>query len=180
MKIVSIFEHSKDCLYAVKYDESELDALEILQKSWEDPEELRKFFIQYKKDYEAYYGKARISSIIEKTIEDADTLFETLFELAEDESGKHLSEFFKPLHNTEAGKAYELQQLKAYGTLSNSFLRVYAIQYGTSYVITGGTIKLTDQMKDRKHTKDELYKLNLVRDYLQEKGEEGEFVYLDI
>lgn len=61
MNIVSIFERSKDCLYAVKYDESELDALEILQEYWEDPEELRKFFIQYKQDYEAYYGIARIS-----------------------------------------------------------------------------------------------------------------------
>lgn len=180
MKIVSIFERSKDCLYAVKYDDSELDALEILQRFWEDPEELRKFFIQYKKDYEAYYGKANISSIVEKAIEDADTLFETFFELAEDETGKHLSEFFKPLHKKEAGNSYELQQLKAYGTFSNSFLRVYAIRYGTSYVITGGAIKLTDQMKDRKHTKVELYKLNLVRDYLKENGEDGEFVYLDI
>ncbi|WPR77039.1 hypothetical protein [Algoriphagus sp. NG3] len=180
MNIVSIFERSKDCLYAVKYDDSELDALELLQEYWSDKYELRKFFIHYKKDYEAYYGKAKISSIVEKAIEDADLLFETLFELAEDESGKHLSEFFKPLHNKEAGKAYELQQLKAYGTSNNSFLRVYAIRYGTSYVITGGAIKLTDQMKDRKHTKKELYKLNLVRDYLQEKGEEGEFVYLDL
>tara|TARA_R110002020_G_C16250687_1_gene769786 strand:+ start:237 stop:779 length:543 start_codon:yes stop_codon:yes gene_type:complete len=180
MNIVSIFERSKDCLYAVKYDESELDALEFLQETWSDAEELRKFFIQFKKDYEAYYGKAKISSIVEKAIEDADTLFETLFELAEDEAGKHLSKFFKPLNNKEAGKSYELQQLKAYGTLSNSFLRVYAIRYGTSYVITGGAIKLTDWMKDRDHTKKELYKLNLVRDYLQEKGEEGEFVYLDM
>lgn len=98
-------------------------------------------------------------------------IFETLFELAEDESGKHLSEFFKPLHNKEAGKSYELQQLKAYGTLSNSFLRVYAIRYGTSYVITGGAIKLTDQMSQRDHTKKELYKLNLVRDYLKEHGD---------
>lgn len=97
--------------------------------------------------------------------------------MAEDEKGKHLSEFFKPLHNKEAGTAYDLQQLKAYGNLSNSFLRIYAIRYGNSYVITGGAIKLTDQMKDRKHTKEELYKLDLVRDYLKEGGE---FVYLEI
>ncbi len=44
--------------------------------------------------------------IVDKAIDDADLLFETLFELAEDETGKHLSEFFKPLHNKEAGKAY--------------------------------------------------------------------------
>ncbi|MDR7130176.1 hypothetical protein J2X69_002524 [Algoriphagus sp. 4150] len=180
MNIVSIFERSKDSLYAVKYDEEPLDALELLQEYWSDPEELHKFFKKYKKDYEAYYGKAKISQIVEKAIDDADLLFEALFKLAEDESGKHLGEFFKPLHNKEAGKAYELQQLKAYGRLSNSFLRIYAIRYGNSYVITGGAIKLTDQMKDRKHTKEELYKLNLVRAYLKEHGEEGEFVYLDI
>src|SRR5690554_1184744 len=169
MEIVSIFERSKDCLYAVMYEDCRQDALEILQNQWSDQEELRKFFIQYKKDYEAYYGKARVIDIVEKAIDDADLLFERLFELAEDESGEHLSHFFKPLHNKEAGTAYELQQLKAYGTSSNSFLRVYAIRYGTSYVITGGAIKLTDQMKDRQHTKFELHKLNLVRDYLEEK-----------
>jgi hypothetical protein len=180
MNIVSIFEHSKACLYAVKYDDNELDALELLQEYWSDSDELRKFFRQYLKDYEAYYGKATIINIVEKAIDDADLLFETLFKLAEDESGKHLRGFFKPLHNKEVGKSYSLQQLKGYGAMSNSFLRVYAIRYGTSYVITGGAIKLTDQMKDRKHTKDELYKLNLVRDYLREKGDEGEFVYLEL
>jgi hypothetical protein len=180
MKIISIFERSKECLYAVMYEGKKQDALDILQEKWADPEDLRLFFKQYSKDYESYYGKATLSQIVEKAVEDADALFEILFKLAEDVSGKHLSEFFKPLHNKEAGTAYELQQLKAYGTLNNSFLRIYAIRYGKSFVITGGAIKLTDQMKDRKHTQEELYKLNIVRDYLQEKGEEGEFVYLDI
>ena len=180
MKIVSIFERTKDCLFAVKYEGSDLDELELLQEKWADPLDIREFFKQYKQDYENYYGKASLSQIVEKAIDDADALFETLFKLAEDESGKHLSEFFKPLHNKEAGTAYELQQLKAYGTLNNSFLRIYAIRFGNSYVITGGTIKLTNLMKQRRHTQLELYKLDLVRDYLQEKGEEGEFVYLEI
>jgi hypothetical protein len=180
MKIVSIFERSKHCLFAVKYEGGNLDALELLQEKWANPWGLREFFKKFKRDYENYYGKAPLGKIVEKAIDDADKLFETLFKLAEDESGKHLSEFFKPLDNKEAETAYELQQLKAYGILSNSFLRIYAIRYGNSFVITGGAIKLTKQMKDRKHTQEELYKLNLVRDYLQEKGEEGEFVYLDI
>lgn len=180
MKIITIFERSKDCLYAAMYDDSNQDALDILRDQWSDTEELRKFFIQYRRDYEAYYGKVKVSVIVEKAIDDGDLLFEKLFELAKDESGEHLSHFFKPLHNKEAGKAYDLQQLKAYGTLSSSFLRLYAIRYGTSYVITGGAIKLTDRMKDRDHTKTELYKLDLVKDYLKEHGEDGEFVYLDI
>jgi hypothetical protein len=40
MNIVSIFEHSKTCLYAVKYDNNELDALELLQEYWSDSDEL--------------------------------------------------------------------------------------------------------------------------------------------
>jgi hypothetical protein len=180
MKVVSIFERSKDCLYVVMYEGSEQDALEVLQEKWADPEDLRMFFKQYKRDYEAYYGKASLGQIVEKTIDDADALFENLFELAKDESGKKLSEFFKPLHKKEAGTVYELQQLKAYGAHSNSFLRIYAIRYGDSFVITGGAIKLTGQMKDRRHSKEELYKLNVVSQYFQEKGEKGEFVYLDI
>lgn len=180
MRIVSIFEHRKNCLYAVLYEDNDFDALEILQEQWSDPEELRKIFKQFKKDYEAFYGKTKISLIVEKAIEDADLLFEKLFELAEDESGKNLSEFFKPLYNKEAGNLYDLQQNKGYGMHWNSFLRIYAIRYGKSYVITGGAIKLTEKMNDRSHTKTELYKLNLVRDYLKEFGEEAEFVFLDI
>lgn len=179
MKVVSIFEHSKSRLYAVKYDGDELDALEQLQEDWSDYEELRKFFIQYKKDYEAYYGKSKTNDIVEKAVDDADNLFEWLFELAEDETGKDLSQFFKPLHNKEKDTSYDLQQLKGYGNQGNSFLRVYAIRFGDSFVITGGAIKLTDGMKERPHTKTELYKLDLVKDFLKDKGD-AEFVYLEI
>ncbi|MFT7381131.1 MAG: hypothetical protein ACI9Z3_001013 [Roseivirga sp.] len=179
MNIVSIFEHSKDCLYAVLYEGEALNALRNLQKQWSDYEELRKFFIQYKRDYEAYYGKGKTNEIVEKTVDDADNLFEWLFELAEDETGNNLNQFFKPLHNKEKDTVYDLQQLKAYGNQHNSFLRVYAIRYGNSFVITGGAIKLTDGMIERPHTKAELYKLDLVKKYLEE-GEDAEFVYLDI
>lgn len=180
MKIVSIFERSKDSLYAVLYEGEQLDALSTLQDDWSDYEELRRFFIQYKRDYEAYYGKTKINEMVEKAIDNADELFEWLFELAQDETGKDLSQFFKPLHNKEKDTVYDLQQLKAYGNQHNSFLRIYAIRYGNSFVITGGTIKLTDGMKERPHTKAELYKLDLVKKYLEEKGEDAEFVYLEI
>lgn len=179
MNIVCIFERTKDCLYAVKYEGQELDALEFLQQEWSDIERLRKFFKQYKRDYDAYFPKASIPQIVEKTIDDADLLFELLFDLAETESGKDLGSFFKPLENQEIGTAYELQALKAYGPLSRSFLRIYAIRYGKSFVITGGAIKLTGKMQDRPHTKTELYKLQLVKNYLSQ-SEEAEFVYLDI
>lgn len=62
---------------------------------------------------------------------------------------------------------------------SAPWIRMYVIRYGDAFVFTGGTIKLTQRMKDRQHTKDELYKLNIVRDYLKEEGEEGELGYIE-
>lgn len=55
MKIISIFELSKGSLFAVKYEEEDLDALEVLQEQWSDVEFLREFFKKFKKDYENYY-----------------------------------------------------------------------------------------------------------------------------
>lgn len=55
MKIISISELSKGSLFAVKYEEEDLDALEVLQEQWSDVEFLREFFKKYKKDYESYY-----------------------------------------------------------------------------------------------------------------------------
>ncbi|MFC0262987.1 hypothetical protein [Fontibacter flavus] len=180
MKIISIFELSKGSLFAVKYEGEDLDALEVLQEQWSDVEFLREFFKKYKKDYESYYPKAKLNKIVLQTIEDADALFELLYDLAEDKTGKSLADYFKPLDNREKEKAYLLQALKAYGPQSNSFLRIYAIRYGSSFVITGGAIKLTHQMADRPHTKLELHKLEWVKKYLHEDGETPEFVYLDL
>lgn len=64
MKIVSIFEHSKESLFAVKYEGEDLDALEILQEQWSDVEFLRDFFMKFKKDYESYYPKAKLNKIV--------------------------------------------------------------------------------------------------------------------
>ena len=59
-------------------------------------------------------------------------------------------------------------------------LRLYAVRFHEWYVITGGTIKLTDQMANRPHLKTERRKLEFVKRFLQEDGTEGSFVYLDV
>ncbi|EON75746.1 hypothetical protein ADIS_3778 [Lunatimonas lonarensis] len=64
----------------MKYEGEEMDALGILQAQWSDVEFLREFFKKYKKDYENYYPKAKLSKIVLQTIEDADDLFELLYE----------------------------------------------------------------------------------------------------
>lgn len=52
-----------------------------------------------------------------------------------------------------------------------SWLRIYAIRLEPNiYVVTGGAIKLTHTMQERKHTTLELQKLNRCRDYLRSNG----------
>ena len=49
----------------------------------------------------------------------------------------------------------------------SSWLRIYAIRLSEGvYVITGGAIKLTLKMEEREHTRQELVKLEQVREFL--------------
>lgn len=48
-----------------------------------------------------------------------------------------------------------------------SWLRIYALRLDEGiYLVTGGAIKLTHTMQERKHTNQELIKIKLVRDFL--------------
>ncbi len=40
----------------------------------------------------------------------------------------------------------------------------------TSYIVTGGAIKLTDKMQDRPHTQKQLIRLKMVRDWLKRES----------
>ncbi len=52
-----------------------------------------------------------------------------------------------------------------------SWLRIYALKVGEStYIITGGAIKLTATMQEREQTLEELKKMELVRNYLLSEG----------
>ena len=63
---------------------------------------------------------------------------------------------------------------KAYGTggyRHQSWLRIYAIKIEPGvYLVTGGAIKLTATMEERRHTMEELAKLERVRNYLLDNG----------
>ena len=79
----------------------------------------------------------------------------------------------------------EMEKMKARGEKVNrhdSWLRIYAIRLTDGkYIITGGAIKLTLEMKDREHTQNELIKLDKVRRFLLEEGivdDEGFIDYL--
>ncbi|GAB5526271.1 MAG: hypothetical protein Roseis2KO_41430 [Roseivirga sp.] len=175
MKIVSIFGTEEGKLLAMQYADNEPDALSILDDQWNDPEYLREFFIQYEKDYRNYYGSGKIKDLVISTKAEANELFDNLYDLA---AADDLGSFFKPLHAKEADESFNLQQLKAYGYERQSFLRIYAVRFNETYVITGGAIKLTNTMQERPHTKAELIKLNKVCDYLGANPDQVEFVYL--
>ncbi|MBO6494814.1 MAG: hypothetical protein JJ978_04540 [Roseivirga sp.] len=174
MKVVRIFELSKEKLYSVEFDTDERHAVQILQDEWEDQIYLYEFFKQWKEDYRKFYGSKKTADIVEDAINDADELFESLLDERQD-----LNKLFKPLDNREAKNTpYDLQELKA-KTFSLSFLRIYGIRYGNTIIVTGGAIKLTGKMGQREHTKIELKKLEIVKAYLKDDANEAEFVYLE-
>jgi len=60
-----------------------------------------------------------------------------------------------------------LEKKKAYGIRKKTWLRIYALKFGDDkYIITGGTIKLTDNMSERDHTMEELRKLEECRRFI--------------
>lgn len=181
MEIVRTFDLPNTKLLAVKFDGEELDALEMLPEQWASVEFLWEFFTRFQKDYYEKYGKSNRSKLVRQAHDLADDLFEKLHELAQEVESDELEHFFKPLYNKElVSDPYELQKLKAKGEERKSFLRIYAIRYIGTIIVTGGAIKLTDRMEDRSHTNDELKKLELVKTFLDKDNPDVEFGYIDV
>lgn len=175
MKISSIFELKKDQLFVACYDEGK-SVLTILQDQWTDPVYLEEFFDANKADlFSGFYGGITIEEAIENTIEEADELFNALLKLDFD----NLEELFKPLNDNEY-TLINFQKRKAKGPYYKNWLRIYALSFYDTYVITGGAIKLTLKMEVREHTQIELTKLELMRDTLKLNQADHLFVYLDI
>lgn len=79
---------------------------------------------------------------------------------------KFIESKFNPLDDNDT-KFIELSKAKA----KRNWLRLYAIKISDNrFLITGGAIKLTYEMKDHKSTSDELKKLEKVKNYLVELG----------
>lgn len=146
--------------------------------SWRDVEELRKFFNHSREDLGKFDITLKVKDAVKQTWEEADRLYDHLIEFSEKD---RLDELFQPLDNREESqRPYEFQKLKAKGERRKSMLRLYAVRFRDWYIVTGGAIKLTEQMANRPHLKSELRKLEVVRRFLQEEDTEGSFVYLDV
>ena len=96
---------------------------------------------------------------------DSKKIDDYLLEIAENPKGK-LESFFKQLDNNE----YQIKYLSKQKGREN-YLRLYALKVDENcFIITGGAIKLTLKMEERKHTQFELNKLDLCRQFLKDKG----------
>lgn len=175
MRIRSIFEEIKDTLYAVAYDDGK-NILDVLQDNWSDAIWLEDFFETNKSDLQSgFFGSISIEDAIESTIDEADELFIKLKE----QDGANIPHLFYPLDDREFS-VQDFQKQKLKGSATKSWLRIYAIHVYDTYIITGGAIKLTHKMNERYHTKQELNKLEIVRNALKLNELESLFVYLDI
>ena len=162
MEIVPTFVPN---LFAFHFHNEGLDELERVFDEWEDPLFLFQFFTDNEDDIKA----ATVEEAVEKTREEVKKFKRKMLALAN--SNPHqLNEFFANLYNKE----YQLSLLQRQKA-KQGWLRLYALKITQEdkedlYVITGGMIKLTQNMEDRNHGEKERTKINQCRDYLKTIG----------
>jgi hypothetical protein len=109
-----------------------------------------------------------VEKAVQITTEMAENLSDLYLELLlspQDIFESKIGVFFRPLSKNNAKHPLHINvndMKKAYGSTYNrkiNWLRVYALKIENTFIITGGTIKLTDDMGARNHTKKELEKL---------------------
>jgi len=186
MEIVRIYE-DEDCLLAAFYEGEEDDEFSRLFEEWTDIEKLEKFFSENEEDLQRHHwGNITIEEAIFAVRKEAITLRKRFREISEEPSKERVESFiklFKPL-DLRLRNNDSFERKKVYGTIRRSFLRMYALRIGTEmYLITGGAIKLTDTMQERKHTRKELDKLERCKQYFKDLGiidEDGVIDLLEI
>lgn len=169
MEFVRIIEGCNH-LWAVKAKDREADELTLLFRNWTNGDYLLDFFMENFDDLKSYFHIERIDEAVNDTFEDAEALQEMVLDIPYTE---HLDDIFRPLGVMD-GRSCELSREKARNwdrVRHDSWLRIYAIRLAPNvYVVTGGAIKLTRTMQERKHAAMELQKLNHCREYLKANG----------
>lgn len=167
MEIGSIFGKN---LFAIKYAGEDKDEFSRLFELWQDAEYLEEFFETQKSDLEnGFWGSISIENAILDTFEYAQDFENILLELSEKSDSKQiegLEDIFRPLHDSQ----YQILTLNK-SKAKQTWLRLYALRVEDNvYIITGGAIKLTQKMQDRKHTNLELRKIESCRRFLLDQG----------
>jgi hypothetical protein len=153
MKIDTIFVGH---LYAFHYDKEVDNELDRLLEIWTN--------VRYLKVFAQKNNITDIKTFVENRLIDADEMQDKIDEIRI--NNEILDRFFRPLHNFET--AYGILSLQK-GKKPHNHLRLYAIRIDTNcYVITGGAIKMSLDMKDHPLTQKEVEKLNWAKSYLQD------------
>ncbi len=151
-------------LWSVRYEGNFDNELYRLLDEWGDVELLYNFFPQHINDL-SYFKVSSIDDAIQDTLDDRDELERVFLD-----STTNIEELFRPLDNRVV-RPNEMEKMKSRPEKRRhpSWLRVYAIRLSDGkYIITGGAIKLTKEMRDREHTRQELVKIDKVRNFLKD------------
>lgn len=155
MKIDTIFV---GYLYAIHYDNETENELKRLLNQWVNVRYL-KLFAQKNKIHDT-------ETFVKALLKDLEDMEDAIDEI--DQDNKKLKLFFQPLYNEETGlTALSLQKAKR----KNNRLRFYAIRiHENLFLITGGAIKMTQEMKDHPQTEKERLKLYHIKDWLKDNS----------
>lgn len=175
MKIIPIFDskyEKSDCiLWSVVYDGETEDEFKRLFNLWNDITYLRDFFNTNIHILNSdFWQTMTIDNAISKAIREATILADKILIIEEncqlgdwDELDKIFKGLHKELHSPYSVKA----KLKRH----KPFLRLYGLETEDNcIIITGGGIKLTEKMQQDDLLKIELEKLNIVKQFLKDKG----------
>lgn len=186
MDFVRIFG-DEDCLLSVHSSTENCDEFSKIFDQWTDIEYLENFFTVNEDDLNRpYWEGISIEQAIIETRSEAIKFRRYLKKLSKKAKSERIEKFisfFKPLEKDRYNLSY-LDKKKAYGLRNKTWLRIYALRVGDDmYIITGGTIKLTDNMAERPHTLKELRKLETCKQFLKDDGcldEEGLIELLEL
>ncbi len=162
MEIVSIYP---DYLFAVKFDDKDLNEYENAFSLWRDLDYLVEFFDEHKGLLETEFWHNSLSStdsedLAQAVVDESFDFERYIKEIADNTTNGEtpdFDEFFQ-----ELGGQYKFLREhvphKSYGTASPTMLRLYAIRVSKNcYVVVHGGIKLTKQIQDTPQLNKELF-----------------------
>jgi hypothetical protein len=174
-KIKTIF---KNHLYSVQYKGCNESEFSRLFKQWKNPELVEVFLDTNKKELDNHFWKDRNMTqskarrlITQEAIDTEDHFFDLYENTRKGDVPDFNQEFFfldKHVYQFSLRSKH-----KMYGTHEKefpAFLRIYAIRIDNNcFLITGGSIKLTQSMNESKYLIKELEKLNNVQSWLEKE-----------
>lgn len=155
-------------LYSFWYEGDDGNIYDTIMERFYDRNWLYNFFKENSSDLK-YFKIEDIEKAIDRTIDDLDAI-DDLFT----GDGDGLESFFMNLSHNVNEVPFQRSKGKL-GVHQNifrkSWVRIYALKSSDGiYFITGGAIKLTENMDDRKHTHYELRRLDQCMNFLKSKG----------